>query len=130
MFMQFRGTLDWQCPVCLTLNRSSVFPLGYRLKCVNGNCTHLWIWGGVLYGSGGTRYPAQPPDLIPLDGGVWRNGKIHKVFCDGCSAVIAEHAPPPVVRWPSKRKRLRDADGFAKQLPIEGEDDDGLPEDS
>lgn len=132
MFMQIRGRLLWQCPGCLYLNSHHLVPLGYRVKCRNvSKCKRTWVVGLTLYTLSGGFSSDDPPDLIPLDGGVWRNGKIHKVLCDSCSDIIAEHAPPPVARWPSRQPR-KPIDGFA--LPVEKDDkeeeEDGVSEDS
>jgi len=90
----------WQCPACLALTKSRMLPahLTYKLKCRNSECKRIWILGFGLAAFEGRQVDA-PPDLIPLDGGVWRGGRIHKVFCDGCAKVIAEHAPPEGWIW-------------------------------
>lgn len=132
MFMQMRGTLVWQCPACLWANRNRLQPLQYKLKCQHQPCGRTFAVGLVLYTRPGGVPEGPPPDLVPLDGGAWRNGRVHKVFCDGCSAVIAEHAPPPVDRWPVSEGRIRRVvgDGFAKPVLEKEEETDGISEDS
>jgi hypothetical protein len=124
MFMQIRGKVFWQCPACLTINKHTLRPLRYRVKCVNTACSRTWTMGMVLFSSlGGPLSP--PPDLIPVDGGIWRGGRIHKVLCDSCSRIIAEHHPPPEGPWiPLKEAELKHG-GFA--APAKEEDEDGLP---
>ena len=121
MFMQYRGPIDWQCPCCLQLNRNRLKPLSYRLKCKNPACRRTWVHGGTLYESGGGVGRQPPPDLIPLDGGVWRNGRIHKVYCDSCSAIICETIGPEPTRW-STRPSIEKHDGLAEDL--EGKDEE------
>lgn len=133
MFMQFRGNLHWQCPGCLWINRHRIWPLQYKVKCVNKDCCRIWTIGSVLYSNIGGSGRAAPPDLIPLDGGIYRNGRIHKVLCDSCSAVLAEHMPPPVARWPSiHRRKSNHNDGFADPIIEEEEkgEQDGISESS
>ena len=51
---------------------------------------------------------------MPLDGGVWRNGRVHRVLCDACGDIIREHHPPAVQRWPGGRgKAVFDNGGYA-----------------
>jgi hypothetical protein len=87
--------------------------------------------GMMLYEpAGGGSAASAPPDLIPLDGGIWRNGKVHKVFCDICSGVISEHQPPPTYRWPSHlKKEGKNADfndGFAEDFKGVDEKEEGV----
>jgi hypothetical protein len=108
-----------------------MFPLRYRLKCTNQSCLREWAFGGTLYALAGGR-TSNPPDLIPLDGGIWRNGRVHKVLCDSCSDVIAEHLPPPTQRWPSMHKRKKYVDDYAevRTEEEEKEEEDGISTDS
>lgn len=128
MFMQIRGALVWQCPACLHQNKNHMTPLRYRVKCMNLGCARMWTMGMVLYSSKGGRM-TPPPDLIPVDGGIWRNGRIHKVLCDSCSEIIAQHHPPPHCTWIPLKEKEVEANGFADPLSME-DDDDGVSEDS
>jgi len=120
MFMQIRGVLVWQCPNCLQVNRNTMTPLRYKLKCSNRNCDRRWVAGMLLFALAGQgTHPQPPPDLIAMDGGIWRGGRIFRVICDACSAVIREHFPPPTKRWPSpyKGSKIFDTDGYAEPSP-------------
>ncbi len=80
------GIYEWICPVCGTLNRSSMRATTFSIQCRHLPCRRVWGLGYALHELPAARY--RPPDdhLIPRDlveafpegdvGRWWKSGKL------------------------------------------------------
>ncbi len=58
------GKVEWLCPFCGTINKSSLPPLAYRLQCTHRDCRRKFLVGLRLYEMPGGGQMRMPPDMI------------------------------------------------------------------
>lgn len=113
LFARITGVVDWVCPACNYINKSSLSPLKYTLRCNFNECSRTYYPGVILYMANSASYHRK---TFTRDTLMVRKNTRHTIsrnltFCDSCGVQIS-----------SELVKLTD-DGV---LPLE---DDPIPED-